>query len=322
MYKRFYNLQRNPFEITPDPSFLFPTKRHNEALAALYYGVRRHKGFVVLTGEVGTGKTLLLHSLLQLLKQSNDVAYAYIFNGRLSPLEFLQYFASDLGLPATSKNKGELLLQIAHYVIERSQKKLTTALVVDEAHHLSVEILEEIRLLTNLETPQQKLLQILLVGQPELDEKLDSVSLRQLKQRISLRSHLLALNSEETKGYIERRLQLAGCPHPSVLFPPETVAAVYQHSQGLPRLINTICENALIAGFGRQMQSVSPDIIDDIAVDFRLGVQTPPLGSHGSNGLDAQKAAQTLLELYAHLQAEQKQDHESDTRAGMRVTEQ
>jgi general secretion pathway protein A len=191
-------------------------------------------------------------------------------------------------------------------------------LVVDEAHHLSAEILEEIRLLTNLETPQQKLLQILLVGQPELDEKLDSVSLRQLKQRISLRSHLLALNSEETKGYIERRLQLAGCPHPSVLFPPETVAAVYQHSQGLPRLINTICENALIAGFGRQMLSVSPDIIDDIAVDFRLGVQTPPLGSHDSNGLDAQKAAQTLLELYAHLQAEQKQEHETETR----VTEQ
>jgi general secretion pathway protein A len=122
MYKAFYNLKRNPFDITPDPSFLFPTRRHNEALAALYYGVRRHKGFVVLTGEVGTGKTLLLHYLLQLLKQTNDVAYAYIFNGRLSPVEFLQYFASDLGLPATSKNKGELLLQIAHYVIARNQR--------------------------------------------------------------------------------------------------------------------------------------------------------------------------------------------------------
>ncbi len=210
MYKAFYSLKRNPFEITPDPSFLFPTRRHNEALAALYYGVRRHKGFVVLTGEVGTGKTLLLHYLLQLLKQSNDVAYAYIFNGRLSPIEFLQYFASDLGLPTTSKNKGELLLQIAHYVIARNQKKLTTALVVDEAHHLSAEILEEIRLLSNLETPHEKLLQILLVGQPELDEKLDSVSLRQLKQRIALRSHLEPLNSEETKGYIERRLAAGG----------------------------------------------------------------------------------------------------------------
>src|SRR5258708_30334246 len=136
MYKSFFNLRQNPFEITPDPSFLFPTRRHNEALAALYYGVRRHKGIVVLTGEVGTGKTLLLHYLLHLLKQSKDVGYAYIFNGRLSPVEFLQSFSSDLGLPLTSKNKGELLLQIAHYVIARGQKNLTTALVVDEAHHL------------------------------------------------------------------------------------------------------------------------------------------------------------------------------------------
>src|SRR5580692_7195572 len=168
MYKAFYNLKRNPFEITPDPSFLFPTKRHNEALAALYYGVRRHKGFVVLTGEVGTGKTLLLRCLLQSLKQSADVKYAYVFNGRLSPVEFLQYIAGDLGLPAAGKNKSELLLQLATYVIGRSQKQLTTVLVVDEAHHLSTDILEEIRLLTNLETADQKLLQILLVGQPEL----------------------------------------------------------------------------------------------------------------------------------------------------------
>ena len=123
MYKAFYNLKRNPFEITPDPSFLFPTKRHNEALAALYYGVRRHKGFVVLTGEVGTGKTLLLRCLLQSLKQSDDVKYAYVFNGRLSPVEFLQYIAGDLGLPAAGKNKSELLLQLAEYVVVTRRKK-------------------------------------------------------------------------------------------------------------------------------------------------------------------------------------------------------
>jgi general secretion pathway protein A len=322
MYKSFYSLKRNPFDITPDPSFLFPTNRHNEALAALYYGVRRHKGFVVLTGEVGTGKTVLLHYVLQLFKQSKDVAYAYIFNGRLSPVEFLQYVASDLGLPAGSKNKGELLLQIAHYVIGRSQRGLTTALVVDEAHHLSAEILEEIRLLSNLETPQEKLLQILLVGQPELDEKLDSVSLRQLKQRIALRSHLLPLTSDETKGYVESRLQLAGCPFASSVFPPETIAAVYQHSQGLPRLINTICENALIAAYARQMRSVSPEVIDNIATDFRLGIQTPALEKSGSDEPDARKAAQTLLQLYAHLQAEQKREEEGRTRVRLRVAEQ
>src|ERR1700726_2506455 len=274
MYKAFYNLKRNPFEITPDPFFLFPTRRHNEALAALYYGVRRHKGFVVMTGEVGTGKTLLVRCLLQLLNQS-DVAYAYVFNSRLSPVEFLQYIAGDFGLNVTGKNKSELLLVLSNYVISRHQKKLTTVLVVDEAHHLSTEILEEIRLLTNLETEDEKLLQILLVGQPELDDKLDSVNLRQLKQRIALRSHLLPLDSNETKGYILRRLQLSGCTYPSALFPPETIAAVYQHSKGLPRLINTVCENALIAGYSRQMRSVSPDIVDDIARDFRLGVQTP-----------------------------------------------
>ena len=305
MYKAFYNLKRNPFEITPDPSFLFPTQRHNEALAALYYGVRRHKGFVVLTGEVGTGKTLLLRCLLQLLKESTDVKYAYVFNGRLSPLEFLQYIAGDLGLPATSKNKGELLLEIAHYVISCSQKKLMTVLVVDEAHHLSAEILEEIRLLANLETPQEKLLQILLVGQPELDDKLDSHSLRQLKQRVAIRSNLVPLDSDETKGYIERRLQLAGSPYPSALFPPETIAAVYQYSQGLPRLINTICENALIAAYAKQMRSVSPDIVDDIATDFRLGVHTPQVEEKkASDELDVRQATKIMLELYARLQAE------------------
>src|SRR5580658_10269112 len=312
MYKAFYNLTRNPFEITPDPSFLCPTKRHNEALAALYYGVRRHKGFVVLTGEVGTGKTLLLRCLLQLLKKNNDVAYAYVFNGRLTPVEFLQYVAGDLGLPASGKNKSELLLELARYVITRSEKKLTTVLVVGEAHHLSTEILEEIRLLTNLETADEKLLQILLVGQPELDDKLDSPALRQLKQRIALRSRLVPLDSEETKGYIQRRLYLAGSPYPAALFPPETIAAVYQHSQGLPRLINTICENALIAGYARQMPSVSPDIIDDIATDFRLGVQTSSVEQRKtSDELDMRKAARSLLELYARLQAEQAREEKT-----------
>src|SRR5246127_4153546 len=210
MYKAFFNLTRNPFELTPDPEFFFVTKRHNEALAALYYGVRRHKGFVVLTGEVGTGKTLLLRCLLQLLKQSKDVAYAYIFNSLLSPTEFLQYILADFGLPVSGKNKSELLFDLSQFLIARGSKKLTTVLIVDEAHHLSTEILEEVRLLTNLETAEDKLLQIALVGQPELDEKLDSVGLRQLKQRIALRARLDSLDEVETKGYIERRLRVAG----------------------------------------------------------------------------------------------------------------
>jgi general secretion pathway protein A len=323
MYKAFYSLKRNPFEITPDPSFLFPTKRHNEALAALYYGVRRHKGFVVLTGEVGTGKTLLLRCLLQLLKKNNDVAYAYVFNGRLSPIEFLQYIAGDLGLPAAGKNKSELLLQLASHLIARSQKRLTTVLIVDEAHHLSAEILEEIRLLTNLETTEEKLLQILLVGQPELDDKLDSFELRQLKQRIALRSHLASLDLDETTGYIQRRLQLAGSPNTALLFPEETVASVYLHSRGIPRLINTICENALIAGYAKQAASVTPEIVDTIAKDFRLGIHTRPVEPNKASGeLNLQRAARTLLDLYAHLHDEQSRADELRTRVRVRVPEQ
>ncbi|MGD0987968.1 MAG: AAA family ATPase [Candidatus Sulfotelmatobacter sp.] len=322
MYKAFFNLKRNPFEITPDPSFLFPTGRHNEALAALYYGVRRHKGFVVLTGEVGTGKTLLLRCLLQLLKQSADVKYAYVFNGRLTPLEFLQYIAGDLGLPAAGKNKSELLLQLAAYVVARGERKLTTVLVVDEAHHLSAEILEEIRLLTNLETAEEKLLQILLVGQPELDDKLDSVDLRQLKQRIAVRSHLAALDANETKGYIECRLQLAGSSEPAKIFPAAAVLAVHRHSRGFPRLINTICENALIAAYARQSASVTEEMIDTIAADFRLGVQTAPAEKKTSEETDLRKAAKTLLELYAHLQNEKTREEELAAPMPIRVMKQ
>jgi general secretion pathway protein A len=304
MYKQFFHLQRNPFEITPDPAFLFPTKRHNEALAALYYGVRKHKGFVVLTGEVGTGKTLLVRCLLQLLNHSN-VGYAYVFNSLLSPTDFLQYIAGDLGLPAAGKNKSELLLLLGNYLIERHQRNLTTVLIVDEAHHLSREVLEEVRLLTNLETPHDKLLQILLVGQPELDEKLDSHELRQLKQRIALRTELQALTLEETKGYIQRRLQLAGAnSQAGQLFPAETVAVVHRHSRGIPRLINTICENALITAYSRQVQEVTADVIEDVATDFRLRVVTTPQTRNTTDAAndDLVRAIKTLRQLHDTLQ--------------------
>jgi len=301
MYKQFYNLQKNPFEITPDPSFLFTTKRHNEALATLYYGVRRHKGFVVLTGEVGTGKTLLIRSLLQLLKLSN-VHYAYVFNSRLGPMEFLQYVAGDFRLPISAKTKSELLLELGSFVISRFKRGLTTVLVVDEAHHLSEEVLEEIRLLTNLETAEEKLLQILLVGQPELDEKLDSVNLRQLKQRIALRSQLAPLVLEETDGYIRRRLQVAGNTSQDALFPFETVLEIHRQSKGIPRLINTLCENALIYGYARQATRITPEMIEEIALDFRLNImRSTPETADGESLKSVEQAAKTLLDLYASL---------------------
>jgi len=312
MYKAFFSLRRNPFEITPDPAFLFPTRRHNEALAALYYGVRRHKGFVVMTGEVGTGKTLLVRCLLQLLAHS-DVAYAYVFNSRLSTLEFLQYVVGDLGLTGSGKNKSELLLELGSYLVARHQKKLTTVLVVDEAHHLSAEVLEEIRLLTNLETTREKLLQILLVGQPELDAKLDSVELRQLKQRIALRSHLEPLDEEETRGYIQRRLQLAGTnSHAAVIFPTDTIARVYIHSRGIPRLINTVCENALITAYARQARCVTPDIIDEVAADFRLAA-VPRAWIDQAENSEVRQAVKTLLEVHDQLQTMRRSKEESPT---------
>ena len=285
MYKAFFDLTRNPFEITPDPSFLFSTNKHNEALAALYYGVRRHKGFVVVTGEVGTGKTLLLRCLLQLLKQSSDIAYAYLFNSLLSPTEFLQYILADFGLPVSGKNKTELLLDLSRFVISRGSQNLTTVLIVDEAHHLSAEVLEEVRLLTNLETVEEKLLQIVFAGQPELDMKLDSVGLRQLKQRVALRARLDPLDEEQTKEYIKQRLRVAGCESQAdTLFPAQAIDAVYRHSRGFPRLINTICENALISAYAERIPGVTPLIVEDVAKDLRLDpLQLPAIETNDND---------------------------------------
>jgi type II secretory pathway predicted ATPase ExeA len=305
MYRAYFKLARSPFNLTPDPVCFVPTKRHDEALAALYHGVRQHKGFVVLTGEVGTGKTLLIRCLLGLLKESKDVQYAYLFNGRLSPTEFLQYILSDFGLPATGKSKYELLLDLGRFLGSRGSMNMTTVLIVDEAHHLSADILEEVRLLSNLETTDDKLLQIVLVGQPELDEKLDSVELRQLKQRIAVRTELGALSAYETKRYIEKRLQIAGeGPHSVSLFSDEAIWTVYRYSRGLPRLINTICENSLIAAYAKRLSGVTPEIAENVAKEFRLEA-APSADAEWDEGLshmDAQPTMNALLDPIAALE--------------------
>jgi general secretion pathway protein A len=275
MYKTFFGLTRNPFEITPDPRFFYGTARHNEALASLYHGIERRKGFIVVTGEVGTGKTLLARCLFQILKQQK-ISFAYVFNPLLPVLEFLQYAASDMGLPTKCKTKSEVLIELNRYLISQYHRNSTAALIVDEAQLLNWEMLEEIRLLTNLETAQQKLLQIVLIGQPELDEKLESQDLRQLKQRISLRCRLQPLSYDETRKYISVRLRLAGAKgQHQAIFSDNTVELIHRYSQGIPRLVNTICEGALVSSFAVKSSVVLPELVEEIAADFRLLTAVP-----------------------------------------------
>jgi general secretion pathway protein A len=305
MYRQFYNLAQHPFEISPDPHFFFPTAQHHEALASIYHGVLRHRGFVVVTGEVGTGKTLLVRCLLDLLRRQ-QISFATVFNPRLTPGEFLRYVLADFGIKLSGidrSDKGSLLFELNHYLVTRHKANSTTVLVVDEAQHLSSEVLEEIRLLTNLETPRQKLLQIVLSGQPELEQKLDSPQLRQLKQRVAFRCRLIPLAEEETRGYILRRLQRAGAnSNAETIFPDPTIAAVYRHSKGIPRLINTICENALIAAYALRATSVPVEVVDEVASDLRLNVTVmPALPAPPAEG-SPQAVAKSVLQLIEALE--------------------
>jgi general secretion pathway protein A len=277
MYRKFYGLTRKPFEMSPDPYFYYPTRRHNEALALLTYGVQENKGFVVVSGEVGTGKTLLVRCLLDSLTR-HKIAFAFVYNPVLSVTEFLAHLVNEFGITAKSNSKIELLSSLNNYLLSRCRRGETTALIVDEAQLLSWELLEEIRLLTNLETSQFKLLQIVLVGQPELEQKLDSQELRQLKQRVAMRCCLKPLELGEAGGYIYRRLQLSGADSHVAIFPEETMLAVHQHSRGIPRLINTICENALVAGYSKQAKQITSAIVLEVAADLRLeAARLPPL---------------------------------------------
>jgi general secretion pathway protein A len=267
MYTSFYGLKRNPFDISPDPNFFCPTPRHNEALASLVYGIKQRKGFIVITGEVGTGKTLLAQCLFTFLKRSK-IQFGYVFNTRLSALDFLQYVMADLGLPAKGKSKGEMLVEFNNYLIERYRQQSTVALIVDEAQLLDWDLLEEIRLLTNLETPEHKLLQIVLMGQPEFDNRLESANLRQLKQRIAFRCRLEPLSEAHTREYVRRRMRLAGATQ--AVLGDDAISAVHRYSRGIPRLINTICEHVLISGYASRNPIITPEMIDEVADDLRL----------------------------------------------------
>jgi general secretion pathway protein A len=270
MYEEFFGLHGSPFELSPDPSFMVLSEKSREALASISYAVSRRKGFLVMTGEVGTGKTLILRCLFDLWEREH-VPFAYVIGPRLSTIDFLGYIARELGIPVTEPTKGPLLRALYEFLLAQFEKGLTTVLVIDEAHQVPRTVLEEIRLLANFETAQQKLIQVLLVGQPELDKKLDSIELRSLKQRVAVRCLLEPLREDEIQRYIERRLEVAGAgAQTTTIFPAETVEAIARYSAGIPRLVNNICDQALIAAYGQKIREVPPEIIDEVALRFRL----------------------------------------------------
>ena len=270
MYEEFFGLISSPFQLSPDPFFMIPSEKSQEALASIYGAIRLRKGFVVMTGEVGTGKTLVLRCLMERLERE-ETPFAYFIGPRLSTVDFLSYIAFELGLSVPEPSKGNLLRALYVFLLSQFEKGFTTVLIVDEAHQMPRSVLEEIRLLTNFETAQQKLAQIVLVGQPELDKKLDTVELRSLKQRIAVRCHLEPLRAEDVGLYIERRLELAGAgSQAATLFPPESVQAIYSYSQGIPRLVNSICDQALTAACARQIRVVPVEVIKSVASHFRL----------------------------------------------------
>jgi general secretion pathway protein A len=313
MYKEFFGLRANPFNVNPDPRYLFLTRHTEEALACLTYGIQSRKGFVLLTGEVGTGKTTLINKLLEWLRLQ-QVATAFIFNSRMNVPQFLDYMMADFGIPCDSKSKSQILQRLYNWLLDRYRAGETAVLIVDEAQNLTDEVLEEIRMLTNLETFTEKLLQIVLVGQPELEAKLKQPQLRQLRQRLTLRAKTHPLTIEETKAYVQQRLRIAGSDGRPI-FDPEALAEIHKYSAGIPRVVNLLCEHCLVSAFVDQKPTISAQIVNAVAGDFDLSDNTasaamtvapPTTASSNGEKFDLVDALQTLATLADRLrQSEQ-----------------
>src|SRR5262245_5890425 len=266
MYLQFYGLRDIPFSLTPDPRFLFFTASHREVMANLHYGIQHGKGLIVATGEVGTGKTTVLRSMISRLDRS--VLSSYIFNPGLTVPELYQHLAADFGLGQYT-TKSEMMMKLGRLLLMRHSRGLRTILIVDEAQGLGQEVLEEIRLLLNFESYTEKQLQIVLVGQPELRSLLNNPDLRQLKQRISLRCEIKPLKANELEGYIKTRLKIAGASKLDI-FKAEAIALIYRASEGIPRLVNNICDNALLTGFATNKKSITAEIISEVTESLDL----------------------------------------------------
>lgn len=259
MYCKYYGLRERPFNVTSDPDFFFLSAKHKEALAHLHYGVSQRKGIVVLTGEIGTGKTTICRFFINQLHK--NVRTALILNPHFSETQLLEAIVRDFGIRANNKNRLGLVRELNTFLLNESGTGNNVLLIIDEAQNLKPAVLEQIRLLSNLETEKDKLLQVVLVGQPELNSRLNLYELRQLKQRIMVRYHILPLERAEIKDYINHRLSVAGLAGEAIEFNEEAVMAISDFSNGTPRLINTICDRALLAGFARETNKINGDII-------------------------------------------------------------
>jgi general secretion pathway protein A len=305
MYKEFFGLRANPFNVNPDPRFLFLTRHTEEALACLTYGIQSRKGFVLLTGEVGTGKTTLINKLLEWLRLQ-QVSTAFVFNSRLNVPQFLDYMMADFGIPCDSKAKSQILLRLYNWLLDRYRAGETAVLIVDEAQSLSDEVLEEVRMLTNLETFTEKLLQIVLVGQPELEQKLKRPHLRQLRQRLTLRAKTYPLTQEESKAYVQQRLRIAGSSGQEI-FDPGAMTALYRYSSGIPRVINLLCEHCLVSAFVDQQKVIGAGVVESVARDFELGdgvAGVPAESNGGAKQFNVVEALRSLALLADRLRQE------------------
>jgi len=268
MYKAFFGLNSSPFNLSPDPSYLYRSRQHEEALASLIYGVQSRKGFIVLTGEVGTGKTTMLECLRDHLS-AHHTPFAFLFNSRLTPEQFFEMIAYDFDLQCKRTSKTEVLLSLNQLLIERANNNQTTVLIVDEAQNLEWAVLEEIRLLGNLENRRGKMLQIILSGQPELGQRLEEREYRQLKQRIALRCQLQPFDAAETGNYIASRLGRAGMRDQRV-FTPELIIEIHRRTQGIPRLINSVCDNLLLTTYALGERIATPETLEEVSKDLHL----------------------------------------------------
>jgi len=266
MYLDFYSLKEKPFSVTADPNFLYLSKRHQEAISHMQYGIQERMGFLEITGDIGTGKTTICKALLNTLDEHTKTAF--ILNSNLSEIQLLQAIVEDFGIQLKNKNKITMLNELNRFLLEQLKLNNNTVLIVDEAQNLKPSLLEQIRLLSNLETEKEKLLQIILVGQPELKEKLASRELAQLRQRISIRYHMLPLEKHEVNAYITHRLKVAGASNGGNFFNEHAINEVFRYSRGVPRLINIICDKSLLAGFVLEQKTIGASMIKKCAKEI------------------------------------------------------